>query len=108
MRADIILGKLPNPFIFENGTGVKTISDWEERRKEIIDTAVELEFGGMPSKPDHLIVKQLNGGSGRVATCYRIKCFWGDQEFTFCFSIFMPEKPQKKSLELQLQTLNTV
>ena len=28
-----LLGKLPNPFIFEDGNEVKTPEDWEKRRK---------------------------------------------------------------------------
>ena len=38
-----ILGKLPDPFLFDNGDRVASVSDWEKRRKEIYKTAVELQ-----------------------------------------------------------------
>ena len=49
---DTILGRLPDVFTFEDGTRVKNTTDWRRRRQEIIDTAVELEFGGMPPRPE--------------------------------------------------------
>ena len=41
-----VLGKLPDLFTFEDGRKVTSIADWEERRKEIYKTAVELQYGG--------------------------------------------------------------
>ena len=55
------LGKLPNPFLFDNGEEVKSVNDWEKRRKEIYKTAVELQYGTMPPKPELLKGKGILG-----------------------------------------------
>ena len=54
-----VLGKLPDPFIFDDGTPVKTKADWEKRRKEIYKTAIELQYGTMPPKPEVFKVEKL-------------------------------------------------
>lgn len=51
-----VLGKLPNLFQFDDGRTVKSVEDWRERRKELIKTAVDLQFGGMPPEPEFLEV----------------------------------------------------
>ena len=53
------LGKLPDPFVFEDGTRVKTAEDWERRRPEIYKLAVELQFGVMPPEPEFLKIEPL-------------------------------------------------
>ena len=88
MRKDVILDKLPNPFIFENGMKVKNIEDWENRRKEIISTTVELEYGGMPPKPDKIMVEKLTETGWGRANCYRVHCLIGDKDFSFCFTSY--------------------
>lgn len=95
MRKDIIIDKLPDVFRFEDGTRVKTAANWRKKRQEIIDTAVELEFGGMPPAPDSLRVEQLNENAKGKTVCYRVHCMVGSHDFTFCFSIYRPEQGDK-------------
>ena len=40
-----VLEKLPNPFLFDDGSKVKNVEDWEKRRQEIIKYAVTLQYG---------------------------------------------------------------
>ena len=54
-----VLGKLPDPFLFNDGRRVKTVSDWEERRRELYAPCVELQYGGMPPEPEFLEVDPL-------------------------------------------------
>lgn len=54
-----VLGKLPDPFRFEDGRRVVTVSDWEERRKELYTPCVELQYGGMPPEPEFLEIDPL-------------------------------------------------
>ncbi len=96
MRKDVILAKLPDPFMFEDGTRVQTVADWENRRKEIINTAVELEYGGMPPKPDEVRVEKLTDGFWGRAGCYRVHCMIGGKDFSFCFTTYLPSEPQEK------------
>lgn len=97
MRKDIIHSKLPDVFKFDNGTRVTDIKSWEKRRKEIIDTALELEYGGMPPKPDKMWVEDLTHMDFRGIYNYRIHCVVGEKDFTFTFTVYLPsiEKGKK-------------
>jgi len=86
---DVVLGRLPDPFLFNDGTRVKTAEDWRKRRREIIDTAVELEFGGMPPVPDRVELETLTA-RGELY-CYRIHNYIGNEHFEFQLRIFVPE-----------------
>lgn len=95
MREDKILGMLPNPFLFADGTRVKTVADWERRRQEIKASVIELEFGGMPPRPDAIRLERMTeGGKGKVSS-YRIHCYIKEKEFTFCFMAYRSEKDDK-------------
>lgn len=80
-----LLGKLPNPFIFNNGRMVKTVEDWQERRKEIYENVVDLQFGTMPPKPEFLEVEPLCFGSVHM---FRIKTGTRKKPITFNMSLF--------------------
>lgn len=54
-----LLGKLPDPFMLDSGKRVKTHGDWEARRREMYKTAVELQYGTQPPKPEYLEVETL-------------------------------------------------
>ncbi|KAI0360862.1 hypothetical protein OH77DRAFT_1418893 [Trametes cingulata] len=43
--------KLPNPFLFDDGTPVKTAADWECRRAQINALIQGYEAGALPGKP---------------------------------------------------------
>ena len=95
MRKDKILGKLPDVFVFENGERVENQSDWEKRRVEIINTAVELEFGGMPPAPDDFRLEKLTEpGKGRI-NCYRLHNIINGHDFTFCIDVYRPKENDK-------------
>lgn len=71
-----VMGKLPDPFLFDDGTRVKTKEDWEKRRREMYKTAVELQYGTMPPEPEFLEVEPLyvsNVESYRIHTGTREK-----------------------------------
>ena len=55
-----VKGNLPNPFVMNDGTPVKTAADWALRRKEMYKSAVELQYGTMPPKPEFLKVELLD------------------------------------------------
>ncbi len=87
-KDDKILGRLDDPFIMADGTRVKTAEDWKKRRREIIDTAIELQFGGMPPKPSRLTVEPLQHGG--LLRSYRITVFENTGSFNFTMQIFLP------------------
>ena len=54
-----LLGKLPDPFLLDSGRRVSSREEWELRRREIYKTAVELQYGTQPPKPEFLEVETL-------------------------------------------------
>ena len=57
-----VIGELPNPFRFNDGTVVRTKEDWNRRRSEIVDGAVDMQFGVFPPTPDFFDVELLCKG----------------------------------------------
>ena len=49
--------KLPNPFVFLDGTEVRRKEDWNRRRQEINTLFEDDEYGHMPPKPEKMTVK---------------------------------------------------
>lgn len=95
MRKDLILGKLPDMFQFEDGSRVKNARDWEKRRKEILDIAVETEFGGMPPEPENMWFEALDLHGKKFTNTYRIHCGTKEYPFTFCFMVWRPDTDLK-------------
>ena len=66
-----VAGTLPNPFVFDDGSAVATKEDWPRRRAEIYKTAVELQYGVMPPKPE--VMEVLCTGNASPVCNYLIK-----------------------------------
>ena len=83
--------ELPNPFVFNDGTRVESAADWARRREEIYESAVGIQYGDMPPKPEFLEVQPtyLPGRTGinsfRIVTGTR-KC-----PISFTMSLRLPE-----------------
>ena len=80
-----LFGKLPDTFLFNDGTRVKTESDWQRRRKELFETTVNLQFGGMPPEPEFLEVEPLCCGGIDI---FRIKTGRKNAPVTFDMYMF--------------------
>jgi len=96
MRKDIIIDKLPDVFAMENGNKVTSIEEWEIRRLEILNKTIELEYGGMPPKPDRIRLEKLGEWGSSYANSYRVHCYLRDKDFTFCFMVYRPVNNDKK------------
>ena len=88
-----LLEKLPDPFLFDDGTRVKTKEDWKKRRKEIYKTAIELQYGEIPPKPEVLKVEPVNFGYPCV---YKITTGTEKKQFTFDMYVFKGTGEGKK------------
>lgn len=88
MRKDERLGMLPDPFLFRDGRRVRDIAEWQERRHEIIEDAVALEFDGMPPAPEVFRVEPTCVRGKGFASSYRIHCGRVGNPFTFCFYVY--------------------
>ncbi|MBD3228615.1 MAG: hypothetical protein GF329_10555 [Candidatus Lokiarchaeota archaeon] len=63
-----IIDKFLDPFIFNNGTRVQTKDDWRERRNEIKELLLDIEYGHMPGHSSSitseiLSSQNLSGGN---------------------------------------------
>lgn len=83
-----ILGELPNPFVFNNGTPIKDATDWMKRRKEISKKVIDLQFGAMPPAPEIFTVEKLN--QGKTHSSYKIKAGTKSHQLTFLMKIIAP------------------
>jgi len=45
---------LPDPFTFNSGKKVKSVKDWERRRKEILETMTHEMYGVAPERPKNM------------------------------------------------------
>ena len=58
MRQVEFLGKMPDPFKKEDGTRM-TPEEWKEKRNEIRDMIVDIEYGGMPPRPEYVDFERI-------------------------------------------------
>lgn len=54
-----VLGKLPNPFLMNDGSVVQTEADWQKRRQEILESTVGIQYGEIPPEPEFLEILPL-------------------------------------------------
>ena len=52
--------ELDNPFLFGDGRHVESPADWQERRQEIYDLVIGVEYGGLPPIPDSIRFEPLH------------------------------------------------
>lgn len=74
-------GKLPDPFTLEDGTRISKPEEWEQARRELYKTAVELQYGTMPPKPEYFKAECLHD-SPKMAT-YRITAGTNEKQVVF-------------------------
>lgn len=85
-----ILGKLPDPFLKEDGTRM-TPDEWYSKRDEIFARICDIEYGGMPPRPE--VVKVLNLSGGRVdggANVYKVWAGTKEKQVSFLLDITAP------------------
>lgn len=83
-----VLGKLPDPFRFDDGRRVAGQADWAARRRELYKTAVELQYGVMPPENEWLEVEPLY-----ISPCtkvYRIKAGPRAHPVSFRMKLLLP------------------
>ncbi len=83
-----VLGQLPDLFTFQDGTPVVTPKDWERRRTELYRTAVELQYGTLPPKPEFMEVETLYIGA--KVRSYRIHTGTKAAPVSFLMKLVLP------------------
>lgn len=101
MKSDLIkitknsvLSPLPDPFLFDDGTRVKTKADWAKKREELLRVAVELPYGDRIPAPEYLRVDPLDIDG--VHQTYRITAGPTDCPVSFTCRVFLPSAPKNK------------
>ncbi|MBP5207838.1 MAG: hypothetical protein J6330_05225 [Clostridia bacterium] len=86
-----LLGKLPDPFVCDDGSRITSPDQWEKRRAEIYKTAVELQYGTQPPSPEYFEVEPLLDWSP-VCKGYKIHAGTEDRRVSFRMQVILPEK----------------
>lgn len=86
--------QLNDPFVFEDGSRVRSTDDWRRRRKEIQDLVVGIEYGGLPPEPAPVRAEPLHTHKpkrfpGATYTQYRI-VLEDSPGFHFRLDVMMP------------------
>lgn len=93
-----VFGKLPDPFMMDDGHRISSPKEWDARRKEIYKTAVELQYGTIPPAPeflDHEIIYNAKNLS------VRITCGTEEKQTSFIMRVFIPENVTKPPVVLE-------
>lgn len=83
-------GKLPDPFLKEDGTRVSP-QEWPTYKKELLEKIVDIQFGGMPPRPEYLQIEPLNNFfRGRTAAWYKVYVGTKEKQISFTLELHMP------------------
>ncbi len=94
MREIIFHGKMPDPFLKEDGTRM-TPDEWLRNKDAIRQKIVDIEYGGMPPRPEVLEIEYLNtfrrSTSDHAAGNFiRVRAGTPKKQLTFCIELFVP------------------
>lgn len=89
-----VLGKLPDPFLRADGTRVSSVEEFEEHKKELYKSAVELQYGEIPPEPEFLEVETLYIGA--KTSTYKIITGRQEHPVSFTMIVYRPAATQEK------------
>ena len=84
---------LQDLFAMEDGSRVTTREQWEQRRKELFKTAVEIQYGTLPPDPEFLEVEPLD--TSDAIRNYRIITGRKDYPVSFIMRVVKPAEEGK-------------
>jgi endo-1,4-beta-xylanase len=87
--------ELPNPFLFQDGSPVRTREDWARRRQELKDLFQDYEYGHLPPKPEKMDVvrgdKVTDAENKVVLQDLELKLAQGDRTLTLHVRVAWPQ-----------------
>lgn len=94
MNPNIVFhGKMPDPFLKEDGTRM-TPEEWAANKNAIRDKIVDIEYGGMPPRPEYLRVEQLSGlRRDKYSTWFKIYAGTKEKQLSFTLELYVPHVP---------------
>ncbi len=88
-----LLSPLPDLMTFNSGVKVNSITDWKDRRKELFETAVNLQYGDVLPNPEFLEIEALF--KTETNSVYRIKTGKKEKPISFTMRVFLPSGKEK-------------
>jgi hypothetical protein len=90
-----VVKDLPDPFLFSDGTRVKTREDWPRRRAELQETILHYEYGQMPPAPGNtagveLVSSGYKGMAGVLHKMFKITC-GPDKKVSITLDLLVPK-----------------
>lgn len=92
-----VLGKLPDPFVFNDGHRMTDPAEWPARRAEMYKTVIELQYGTQPPKPEYFRVDKTYDDS------YRITAGTKEKQLSFMMRIV---RRDRKTQEIQIPVVD--
>ena len=88
-----IMGKLPDPFLKKDGTRM-TADEWYAQREELFDEICDVEFSGMPPRPEVVkVVRLSNPRCDGGMNIYKIWAGTKDKQLSFLLDVTAPASP---------------
>ena len=85
-----ILGKLPDPFRKDDGTRM-TADEWYAQREELFNKICDIEFGGMPPRPEVVrVVRLTSPRADGGANVYKVWAGTKEKQVSFLLDITAP------------------
>lgn len=95
MEGVVFHGKMPDPFLKEDGTRV-TPDEWPTYKKALLEKIVDIEYGGMPPRPEVVEIEPLDSFvRGPFIVWYRIKAGTKEKQLTFLLGLTIPYFEEK-------------
>src|SRR5258705_9884491 len=90
-----VVKDLPDPFLFNDGTRVKTREDWPRRRAELQEAILHYEYGQMPPAPGNttgveLVSSGYKGMAGVLHKMFKITC-GPDKKVSITLDLIVPK-----------------
>ncbi len=87
-------GKMPDPFLKEDGTRM-TPDEWHKNKKALLQKITDIEYGGMPPRPEVVKVERLTQIYRSKSIWYKIHAGTKEKQLTFMLEITVPFLPDK-------------
>ena len=94
MKPTIVFhGKMPDPFLKADGTRM-TPEEWNTNRNAIRNMVVDIEYGGMPPRPEVVEIEPLNMyRRDGFSTWYNIYAGTKEKQLCFTLELYIPYVP---------------
>lgn len=97
-----ILGKLPDPFLKEDGTRM-TRDEWYAERNSLFEKICDIEYGGIPPRPEVVKVKRLTAPRADGGTnVYKIWAGTKERQLSFLLDVTAPASQIDGSIKYPL------